>query len=158
MTIRDAKVSDAAAIHSIISDFAELDRMLFRSMASIYECVQSFVVAEDDDGNVIGCAALSVLWSNLAEVKSLAVRRGYEGKGIGKALVAKILDKAKRLDLPMVFALTLEPKFFDRAGFTRVDKETLPMKVWSDCADCPKQDHCDELAFIFDFGQMENKS
>jgi len=22
------------------------------------------------------------------------------------------------------------------------------MKVWSDCARCPKQDHCDEIAMV----------
>ncbi len=150
MTIRDAKINDAPEIHAIISDFAELDRMLFRSMASIYENIQTFKVAEDEQGKIVGCAALSVLWGNLGEVKSLAVRRGFEGRGIGMALVRQTLTKARELGLPRVFALTLEPEFFEKAGFRKVDRKTLPMKVWSDCADCPKQDHCDEVAFIID--------
>ena len=48
--------------------------------------------------------------------------------------------------MPRVFALTLEPTFFDRVGFEVVSKDDLPMKVWSDCARCPKQQNCDEIA------------
>lgn len=154
MIVRDAKVSDAKDIHSIISDFAELDRMLFRSMASIYENIQTFLVAVDDDGTITGCAALSVMWSDLAEVKSLAVKREMAGKGVGKMLVTYALEKAHQLGIEKMFALTLEPIFFEKVGFVKVDKKTLPMKVWSDCANCPKQDHCDEVAFIFDLQKM----
>ncbi|MFI4912533.1 MAG: N-acetyltransferase [Sedimentisphaeraceae bacterium JB056] len=155
MIIRNAKVSDAKAIHSIISDFAEFDRMLFRSMASIYENIQTFIVAEDDNKQVVGCAAMAVLWSDLAEVKSLAVKREMSGQGIGKKLVNEAVNKAKRLGVTRIFALTLEPIFFEKAGFIRVDRKTLPMKVWSDCANCPKQDQCDEVAFILDLQEME---
>lgn len=45
-----------------------------------------------------------------------------------------------------MFALTLEPRFFERVGFDVLDKDELPMKVWSDCARCPKQQECDEIA------------
>jgi amino-acid N-acetyltransferase len=155
MRIRNAKISDAKEIHSIISDFAELDRMLFRSLASIYENIQTFLVAEDDDGQVIGCAAMSVLWSDLAEVKSLAVKRNMSGRGIGRKLVAQAVEKAKELGVERLFALTLEPEFFEKVGFTKVEKRTLPMKVWSDCANCPKQDQCDETAFILDLKKGE---
>jgi amino-acid N-acetyltransferase len=155
MKIRDAKVTDAAEIHSIISDFAELDRMLFRPIASIYENIQTFIVAEDKTGRIIGCAAMSVLWADLAEVKSLAVKREAAGKGIGKMLVREAVRKASSLGISRIFALTLEPAFFEKIGFKRIDKKNLPMKVWSDCANCPKQDHCDETAFILDIQETE---
>ena len=95
---------------------------------------------------VIGCCAMQVLWDNLAEIKSLAVGEASVGKGIGKALVQECMDKARRLGLKKVFTLTMEPGFFGKLGFVQVDKEKLPMKVWSDCTECPKQDHCDEIA------------
>ncbi len=148
MIIRDATIKDAEEIHSIISDFAELDRMLFRSMASIYEDIQTFIVAADDNGELLGCAALAVMWADLAEVKSLAVRRDSGGMGIGKKLVERIIEKARGLGISQLMALTLEPKFFEKLGFVEIEKRKLPMKVWSDCANCPKQDHCDEVAFI----------
>jgi amino-acid N-acetyltransferase len=64
--------------------------------------------------------------------------------------VRAALAQARRLGVPRVFALTLEPKFFERAGFALVRKEELPMKVWSDCARCPKQNECDEIAVLRD--------
>lgn len=158
MTIRNARVSDAGQIHAIISEFAGMDRMLFRSFSSIYENIQTFSVATDKSGEVVGCVALSVMWADLAEVKSLAVSEKASGKGVGGLLVNKAVDDAKRLGISKVFALTLEPVFFEKVGFKRIDKEQLPMKVWSDCADCPKQDHCDEIAMIIDCDITELKS
>ncbi|HOQ04463.1 MAG TPA: N-acetyltransferase [Anaerohalosphaeraceae bacterium] len=157
MQIRNARVQDVPAIHALISCYAELDRMLFRSLADIYENLQVFQVAEAN-GTVVGCCALKVIWSNLAEIQSLAVDKGYFGKGIGRALVNRCLEEARRLGITQVFTLTMEPVFFEKVGFRRVDKKTLPMKVWSDCARCPKQDHCDETAMIIDLGEPKKVS
>jgi amino-acid N-acetyltransferase len=65
---------------------------------------------------------------------------------VGKAIVETAVQDARKLGVKKVFALTLEPKFFEKMGFTVVDKKALPMKVWSDCARCPKQENCDETA------------
>ena len=145
MIIRDATIGDVKQIHKLINGYAETDRMLFASMSSIYENLQIFKVAELG-GEVVGCCAMKVLWEDLAEIKSLAVEQAQFGKGIGRALVLGCMEKAKELGLKKVFTLTLEPDFFTKLGFVNVQKESLPMKVWSDCAECPKQDHCDEIA------------
>ena len=147
MTIRSAKISDAEAIYSLINSYAERDRMLFRSLADIYENLQSFIVAELD-GDVVGCCALQIIWSDLAEIKSLAVDEANMDKGVGKILVAAAIEQACQLGLPRIFALTLNPAFFEKLGFSVVEKDMLPMKVWSDCAACPKQQNCDEIAVI----------
>jgi len=147
MTVREAKISDAKAICALINCYAEHDRMLFRSLAEVYENLQTFLVA-DGDGQVVGCCALEIVWSDLAEIKSLAVGSAQKGKGIGAALVKAALEQAERLGIPRVFALTLEPGFFGKQGFHIIAKEELPMKVWSDCARCPKQNECDEIAVI----------
>ncbi len=147
MNVRAAKISDAKAICALINYYAEHDKMLFRPLAEIYENLQTFLVAEQD-GTVVGCCALEVIWSDLAEIKSLAVGSDDRGKGVGTALIEAALDQARQLGVPRVFALTLEPGFFERAGFSIVRKEELPMKVWSDCARCPKQNECDEIAVI----------
>lgn len=147
MNIRSAKISDVKAIHALINSYAERDRMLFRSVADIYENLQCFNVAELD-GSVVGCCALEIVWSDLAEIKSLAVDETNREKGIGRMLVAAAAEQAAALGVPRVFALTLEPDFFLKSGFEIVEKETLPMKVWSDCARCPKQQNCDEIAVI----------
>jgi amino-acid N-acetyltransferase len=149
MNVRSAKISDVKAIHALINSYAERERMLFRSPADIYENLQTFSVAELD-GRVVGCCALEIIWSDLAEIKSLAVDQANKDKGIGKMLVNAALEQAAVLGVPRVFALTLEPQFFQRSGFEIVEKKTLPMKVWSDCARCSKQQNCDETAVIRD--------
>jgi amino-acid N-acetyltransferase len=148
MQIRDATIQDVQKIHNLINCYAELDRMLFASMSKLYENLQIFKVAEID-GQVVGCCALKILWKDLAEIRSLAVEKAQFGKGVGRALVNACIDKARRLGLEKVFILTLEPVFFAKLGFVNVQRETLPMKVWSDCTECPKQDHCDEVAMEY---------
>lgn len=148
MQIRDAKVSDVKAIHALISSHAEYDRMLFRPLSDLYEQVHSFKVAEVD-GQIVGCCALKVIWEDLAEIQSLAVDQHHFGKKIGSSLVKACLDKARQLGVKRVITLTLEPVFFEKNGFSRIDRQTLPLKVWSDCAQCPKQDQCDEIALEY---------
>lgn len=121
--------------------------MLFRSPADIYENLQTFCVVELD-GRVVGCCSLEIIWADLAEIKSLAVDEAQKGKGAGRRLVGAALEQAVALGVPRVFALTLEPQFFEKQGFTVIEKEKLPMKVWSDCARCTKQRNCDEIAVI----------
>jgi amino-acid N-acetyltransferase len=145
MIVRNATVKDVETIYSLISHNAQFDKMLFRSKVYIYDNLQMFSVAEVD-GNIVGCCALQVIWSDLAELKSLAVDEKFQGKEIGKALVEQAVEQAKVIGVQKIFALTLVPKFFEKQGFTIVDKKTLPMKVWSDCAKCTKQENCDETA------------
>ena len=133
MNVRTAKISDVEAIHALINSYAERDRMLFRSVADIYENLQCFTVAELD-GSVVGCCALEIVWSDLAEIKSLAVDETKKQKGIGRMLVAAAAEQAEALGVPRVFALTLEPEFFLKSGFEFLEKEALPMKVWIDVA------------------------
>jgi amino-acid N-acetyltransferase len=147
MKVRSAKITDAKAIYSLINSYAEQNKMLFRSMADIYENLQSFTVVELN-GKVVGCCALQVIWSDLAEIKSLAVDQTNTKKGIGSALVAAAIGQAAKFGAAGVFALTLYPDFFEKLGFEVIQKDKLPMKVWSDCAKCPKQQNCDEIAVI----------
>jgi amino-acid N-acetyltransferase len=147
MKVRSANIIDAKAIYSLITYYAEQDKMLFRSMADIYEDLQDFLVAEADC-NIVGCCCLQIIWSDLAEIKSLAVDQASTGLGVGKALVDAAVERACQLGVLRVFALTLEPYFFEKMSFKIIAKETLPEKVWKDCARCPKQDNCDETAVI----------
>jgi len=145
MKVRNARVADVKAIYALINEYAEQDKMLFRSMADIYKNLQTFTVAEVD-GRVVGCCGLEVVWSDLAEIKSLAVEESFKGKGAGRMMARAAVEQAGRMGVEKVFALTLDPRFFEKLGFERIDKNKLPMKVWSDCARCPKQDNCDEVA------------
>ena len=144
---------DVPSIHRLITHHAEFNRMLFRSFADLYEHLRDFFVAVEpgpQGDEVVGCAALELVWRDLAEIKSLAVDESRRGQGIGRQLVDAALQEAHRLGLVRVFALTREQGFFERLGFRVVAKETLPHKVWTDCVRCPLQEQCDEIAMVMD--------
>jgi amino-acid N-acetyltransferase len=145
--IRQATVHDVSRIGEIINSHAELGRMLFKSYAQLYEDLRDFAVYEKD-GRVVGCCALAIIWADLTEVRSLAVDNEYRGQGIGKRLTEWAIEEARRLQVRRIMSLTYEQAFFEKLGFEVVNKDTLPLKVWSDCVRCPKRDGCDEIAMV----------
>ncbi|HOE28120.1 MAG TPA: N-acetyltransferase [bacterium] len=149
MKIRKALLSDAPGIQKLINEFADKDLMLPRSLNHIYENIRDYYVAEEK-GRMIGCAALHIVWGDLAEVNSLAVRDSHKGKGTGRALVSRCLDEARGLGIRRVFALTYVPKFFRKCGFSRIAKSKLPQKIWSDCLNCHKFPDCGEVSVAVD--------
>ena len=90
MNIRPARVGDVPAIHELIRTFADRKLMIRRSLGELYESIREFIVATDDAGQVIGCAALHVFWEDLAELKCLAVSERAHGQGIGRGLVGLV--------------------------------------------------------------------
>ncbi len=147
MTIRPATVADVPAAARIINDCAEYGLMLPRSLASLYEKVRDHQVAEHD-GRIVGVAGLGVMWANLAEVYALAVDPALRGRGLGRRLVEACIDDARRLGIRNVMTLTYEQAFFEKLGFSVVDRARLPLKVWSECLRCPKNQACDEIAMM----------
>ena len=143
--IRKATVKDVDSIKRIINYYADLDQMLPRSVSELYESVRNFYVYEVG-GEVVGCCGLQVLWVDLAEVLSFAILPEYRGKGVGTMLLDSCLDDARELGVTTVFTLTYAPVFFEKNGFSRVDKSSLPHKIWSGCIKCPKFPDCDEIA------------
>ena len=145
--IRHASIRDVPEFGKIINDCAEYGLMLHRSMGELYEAVRDFHVAIED-GKVVGVCGLKVVWGNLAEVYSLAVAPDYRNRGIGRRLVLTCIDEAEELGIHKLMTLTYEQHFFTRCGFSVVDRQTLPLKVWSECARCPKNQACDEIAMV----------
>jgi len=133
----------------LISHFAARGELLPRTLNELYVHLRDFFVCVVGD-EVIGICALSLYWEDLAEVRTLAVREEYGGKGMGAALVTACLDEASRLGVQRVFALTYRPGFFTRLGFREIDKRELPQKIWKDCIKCAKFTNCDEVALIRD--------
>ena len=146
--IRTATIHDVPRIQEVINSHAELGRMLFKSLAQLFEDLRDFAVYEDEDGRVVGCCALTIIWADLAEVRSLAVDESQRGKGIGRQLVDWAVEEARRLEIRKIMSLTYEQRFFEKLAFEVVPKESLPLKVWSDCVRCPKRDGCDEIAMV----------
>lgn len=149
---RKAEIGDAQAIHDLINLYAQRGDMLPRTMGEVYENLRDFVVASDGD-RFLGCVALHIVWSDLAEVKSLAVPENVQTRGTGSLLVNAAVAEARRIGLERVFALTYRPAFFERLGFVQADVMTLPRKVWNECYRCPKFPSCNEIALTLELGK-----
>ncbi len=145
--IRTAKVSDSKIIQQLVNKYAKQGEMLNLSLNEIFERLYEFVLWEEN-GEVIGVAALHPMWEDVAEVRSLAIDDKARGKGVGKALVLFLLDRAREMGFNKVFALTYKEEFFRKCGFEVTSVETLPKKIWTDCLKCVKYPNCDETAVI----------
>lgn len=147
MIVRTARAEDVAAMKALIDRYAAEDRMLERSESFLLANLGDFVVAEDGD-TFLGCGALAVLTRDLAEIRSLAVSPAAGGRGVGKAIVAACVERARERGLRRVFALTLVPEFFTKCGFTLTSLGHLPEKSAAECPICPKRFACDEHAML----------
>jgi amino-acid N-acetyltransferase len=147
-TVTRASIADAQAIHDLVNTFARKGEMLPRTMAEVYENLRDFYVVRDEAGQPVACGALHILWEDLAEIKSLAVREDLQGQRLGARIVEACLAEARQIGLKTAFALTYRPGFFEKLGFTQADVMTLPRKVWGECYRCPKFPGCNEIAMV----------
>jgi len=146
--VEKARIQDVPQIHRLINYFADKDEMLPRPLSEIYENIRDYFVIRKGE-QVIACAALHVCWSDLAEIKSVAVSEDSQRQGIGAGLMEACLKEAKGLGIPTVFCLTYQPAFFEKFKFSQIDKMELPRKVWTECYRCPKFPDCGEVALIY---------
>ena len=143
--VEKAKISEVPGIHKLVNNFAGRGEMLARPLSEIYENIRDFVVVRKGK-RIIGCAALHVMWSDLAEIKSVAVDETFQRQGFGKKLVTACLKDAEELGITTVFCLTYKPKFFEKFGLKEAEKMSLPQKIWTECYRCSKFPNCDETA------------
>jgi amino-acid N-acetyltransferase len=147
MQIRTAKIKDVEEIVKLVNYYADLGDMLPRALSQVYSGIRDYVVIEDH-GRIIGCGAMHVVWSDIGEIRTLAIVPERTRRGLGRMIVDQLIENAKSLDLPKLFALTYKPDFFEKMGFKRIDKKELPHKVWKDCLNCSKFPDCDEVAMV----------
>jgi len=145
--VRKAKIEDIKEIQKLINFFAQQDLMLPRSLNELYENLRDFWVCEENR-KIIGCAALHISWDDLAEIKSLAVLKHKQRKGIGKELISACLNEASELGAKRIFVLTYKPDYFKKFGFKRVKTSDLPHKIWAECINCCKFPDCQEIALL----------
>jgi amino-acid N-acetyltransferase len=150
--VEKARIPDVPQIHRLINSFADKGLMLPRPLSEIYESIRDFFVIREG-GEVIACAALHVSWSDLAEIRSVAVAGESQHRGAGTALVTACLQEAEELGIKTIFCFTYRPEFFKKRRFVDIDKMELPRKVWTDCFRCPKFPNCDEIALIYHAGE-----
>ena len=123
-TIRRAKTSDIKAIAQLVQPLVQSGVLLGKDLVVLFESVQEFMVAVDEQDRVLGCGALHVFWEDLAEVRTLAVTPEHKKQGIGHDLLDALEDEARRLGVAQLFCLTFEVDFFAQHGF---DIEKSPL-------------------------------
>jgi len=128
--VRRARTSDVPAIKHLVDTYAG-KILLEKNLVTLYEAVQEFWVAEHE-GKVVGCGALHVMWSDLGEVRTVAVDPAMTGHGIGHAIVDRLLEVARELALKRLFVLTFETEFFARHGFTEIEGTPVTAEVFEE--------------------------
>jgi amino-acid N-acetyltransferase len=147
MRTRKAILPDAEKIHDLIAGYSGDGTLLPRTLAELCENVRDFVVLEDE-GRIIGCGALHLYGTHLAEIRSITVAPFEQGKGGGGRLVKALLAEAKRQRVDCICLFTRTPEFFGRQGFSVAQREDLPDKIYKDCHACPRFHNCDEVAMV----------
>jgi N-acetylglutamate synthase-like GNAT family acetyltransferase len=148
LLIRPARLSDVPQLEHLMAPYVATGDLLPRSNYDLCRHIKEYVVAEALDGGVVGCGSLKIYSGDLAEVAGLAVRQDHQGAGAGRALMEALIAEAREHGLSEVLALTRKPAFFLRLGFVPAEKDHFPLKVWADCAKCPRQNCCDEIAVV----------
>lgn len=145
-SIHPAVVTDMTQVHALLLDAAQSGLLLPRPLSDLYSHTRDFLVLKNGGGTVVGCCALSIVWENIAEIRSLFVNESLRGQGCGRLLVDACLDVAREHSISRIFTLTYQTDFFRALDFAEIGKDTLPHKIWADCIHCPKFPDCDEIA------------
>lgn len=131
MFVRPARTQDVRTIRELIDTYSPDRRLLSKATVALYEDVTDFFVAEDD-GMVVGCGALHVMWEDLAEVRTVAVLPHLTRRGIGSSILLSLVDRAKALGVSRIFCLTFETDFFSRHGFQQFNERGVEARVYEE--------------------------
>ena len=153
--VRPARASEVEEIARLNNSFADQHLMLRRTPEMIALALDDYVVAVDARGCVFGCGALKEYSPSVAEVAAIAVSPAAQGHGLGRRIVDAVEQLARKRGIPEVFALTLEPRFFEALGYQRVDRARYPEKIRRDCIGCARRFACNETCFAKSLRETE---
>jgi amino-acid N-acetyltransferase len=128
-TVRRAARPDAAQILELVREYAGQGLMLQRTFDEIAARIDSYVVATDDAGRVIACAALEEYSPSLAEVSSVAVASSHHGQGVGSQVVLGVERLARARDIEELFAMSLTDRFFLSLSYQPTTISRYPEKL-----------------------------
>ena len=138
ITVRPARTSDVRGILALLDPWVQRRILLGKDVVTVYEAVQEFVVAESE-GVLIGCGALHVMWEDLGEIRTLVVADEWTHHGVGRAIVERLEEHARRLGLSRLFCLTFEVDFFARRGFAPIGEQIVDPDVYSQLLRSPDE-------------------
>lgn len=83
-----------------------------------------FVVAENHDGMVIGCAQIKTHFDGSKELASMVVDPKYRGKGLARLIIEHLIQSQTE-DLFLMCQDSME-EFYNRFGFETICKQEMP--------------------------------
>jgi amino-acid N-acetyltransferase len=131
-TVRPARTKDVPAVQRLIAPLVEDGILLGKERVVFYESIQEFLIAEDENGDAIGCGALHVMWEDLAEVRTLAVEADWLRRGVGHTILDRLEQKARELGIRRLFCLTFEVEFFTKHGFEQMSEEPMDPELYAE--------------------------
>ena len=131
LVIRPARTKDVKEIRKLVDTYAAPGQMLSKETVTLYESVQEFIVAEQDEV-LVGCGALHILWEDLAEVRTVAVQEGLQKQGIGHQILESIIERAREVGVEKIFCLTFQTEFFSRHGFEVIEGTPVAPDVYAE--------------------------
>ena len=131
LVVRPAKTADVKAIRALVDSYAAPGQMLAKETVTLYESVQEFIVAEQD-GVIVGCGALHILWEDLAEVRTVAVKKDVHRQGVGHKILEAIIKRASEVGVNKIFCLTFQTEFFGSHGFEVIEGTPVDPEVYAE--------------------------
>ena len=128
--VRRARTSDVPAIKALV-DIYSGKILLEKNLVTLYEAVQEFWVAELR-GELIGCGALHVLWSDLGEIRTVAVHPKVQGQGCRPRDRGPTARCGQGLQLERIFVLTFEVEFFCGTASTEIEGTPVTAEVYEE--------------------------
>ena len=165
--LRPARPADVRAIAELVRPYAERRVLIAKDLISYFEDIQEFTVAEEIPGvagpggadggevsavpRIVGCGALHVMWDDIAEVRTLAVRKDRMHRGVGGAILGELLERARGMGLQRVFCLTFEVDFFTAHGFHPIWGTPVGMDTFAEMV----RSHDDGVAEFLDLARVK---
>jgi amino-acid N-acetyltransferase len=149
LVLRRALPADVPALLDLLGRYAQLGLVQPRAPEALYRQFREYVVAVEG-GEIVGCAGLRIYHQALAEVVGVAVREECQGRGVGRQVVSAVIDEARLLSIPRIFALTLQVPFFQQLGFHTAPLAEVPEKVAADLAEGIDRARCMKTTMVRD--------
>ena len=158
--LRAARPADARAIAELVRPYSNRRILIAKDLITYFEDIQEFTVAEgagsldgtwEKPDGIIGCGALHVMWDDIAEVRTLAVRKDCLNRGVGGAILGELLERARVLGLRRVFCLTFEVDFFIAHGFHPIWGTPVGMDTFAEMV----RSHDDGVAEFLDLARVK---
>jgi len=143
-------VLDVQFMQDLVYEDVENGNILDRNSNEMATTIRSYTVVKLDD-QFIGFVAVHIHTVELAEIRSLVVKKEFRGKNIAKLLIEKAIFEARNLNLKTLLVLTYKKELFEHFEFVEIEKASLPdTKIWADCIKCKHFPICDEIALTLE--------